>query len=133
DKIAEGDWQSHVGGSSLFVNAAAWGLMVTGKLVSTSSERSLGSALTRLASKGGEPLIRKAVDIAMRLMGEHFVTGENIKEALSHSRKYEARGFRYSYDMLGEAATTAEDAAMYYALYETALHAIGKAADGRGI
>ncbi|MBK5091799.1 bifunctional proline dehydrogenase/L-glutamate gamma-semialdehyde dehydrogenase PutA, partial [Burkholderia sp. R-69927] len=134
DKISKGDWKSHVGQApSLFVNAATWGLMITGKLVGTNSEASLSSALTRLIGKGGEPLIRKGVDMAMRLMGEQFVTGENISEALANSRKYEARGFRYSYDMLGEAATTEADAQRYYASYEQAIHAIGKAAGGRGI
>ncbi|WP_206999970.1 trifunctional transcriptional regulator/proline dehydrogenase/L-glutamate gamma-semialdehyde dehydrogenase [Trinickia mobilis] len=134
DKISKGDWKSHVGHApSLFVNAATWGLMITGKLVTTNSEAGLSSALTRLIGRGGEPLIRKGVDMAMRLMGEQFVTGENISEALANSRKYEARGFRYSYDMLGEAATTEEDAQRYYASYEQAIHAIGKAAGGRGI
>jgi len=134
DKISKGDWKSHVGQApSLFVNAATWGLMITGKLVTTNSETSLSSALTRLIGKGGEPLIRKGVDMAMRLMGEQFVTGENISEALANSRKFEARGFRYSYDMLGEAATTEADAQRYYASYEQAIHAIGKAAGGRGI
>ena len=134
DKISKGDWKSHVGQApSLFVNAATWGLMITGKLVTTNSETNLSSALTRLIGKGGEPLIRKGVDMAMRLMGEQFVTGENISEALANSRKYEARGFRYSYDMLGEAATTEADAQRYYASYEQAIHAIGKAAGGRGI
>ncbi|QYD69130.1 trifunctional transcriptional regulator/proline dehydrogenase/L-glutamate gamma-semialdehyde dehydrogenase [Paraburkholderia edwinii] len=134
DKISKGDWRSHVGHApSLFVNAATWGLMITGKLVTTNSETGLSSALTRMIGKGGEPLIRKGVDMAMRLMGEQFVTGENISEALANSRKYEARGFRYSYDMLGEAATTEADAQRYYASYEQAIHAIGKAAGGRGI
>jgi len=134
DKISKGDWKSHVGHApSLFVNAATWGLMITGKLVTTNSETGLSSALTRLIGKGGEPLIRKGVDMAMRLMGEQFVTGENISEALANSRKFEARGFRYSYDMLGEAATTEADAQRYYASYEQAIHAIGKAAGGRGI
>ncbi|MFM0325353.1 trifunctional transcriptional regulator/proline dehydrogenase/L-glutamate gamma-semialdehyde dehydrogenase [Caballeronia glebae] len=134
DKISKGDWKSHMGQApSLFVNAATWGLMITGKLVTTNSEAGLSSALTRLIGRGGEPLIRKGVDMAMRLMGEQFVTGETISEALANSRKYEARGFRYSYDMLGEAATTEEDALRYYASYEQAIHAIGKAAGGRGI
>lgn len=134
DKISKGDWRSHMGQApSLFVNAATWGLMITGKLVTTNSETGLSSALTRLIGRGGEPLIRKGVDMAMRLMGEQFVTGETISEALANSRKFEARGFRYSYDMLGEAATTEEDAQRYYASYEQAIHAIGKAAGGRGI
>ncbi len=134
DKISKGDWRSHMGQApSLFVNAATWGLMITGKLVTTNSEAGLSSALTRMIGKGGEPLIRKGVDMAMRLMGEQFVTGETISEALANSCKLEARGFRYSYDMLGEAATTEEDAQRYCASYEQAIHAIGKAAGGRGI
>ena len=134
DKISKGDWRKHLGESpSLFVNAATWGLLVTGKLVSTNSEQSLGSALTRLIAKGGEPLIRKGVDMAMRMLGNQFVTGQTIEEALKNSQDNEKRGYRYSYDMLGEAALTAKDAAFYYKAYETAIHAIGKASNGRGI
>jgi len=134
DKISRGHWRAHVGESrSLFVNAATWGLLVTGKLVSVNSEQNLSQALTRLIAKGGEPLIRRGVNMAMRLMGEQFVTGQTISSALANSRKFEEIGFRYSYDMLGEAATTAEDAANYYRSYEQAIHAIGKASQGRGI
>jgi RHH-type proline utilization regulon transcriptional repressor/proline dehydrogenase/delta 1-pyrroline-5-carboxylate dehydrogenase len=134
DKISKGDWKRHLGESpSLFVNAATWGLLITGKLVSSSSEGGLGSALARLIAKGGEPLIRKGVDVAMRMLGNQFVTGQTIDEALKNSRDNEARGYRYSYDMLGEAALTEADAKNYYAAYETAIHAIGKASNGRGI
>ncbi|SNB69845.1 L-proline dehydrogenase /delta-1-pyrroline-5-carboxylate dehydrogenase [Arboricoccus pini] len=134
DKIKDGNWQAHLGQSpSMFVNAATWGLVVTGKLTTTNSEAGLSSALGRLIGKGGEPLIRKGVDMAMRMMGEQFVTGQTIAEALANSRRLEARGFRYSYDMLGEAATTAADAARYYRDYEQAIHAIGKASGRRGI
>ena len=128
DKISHGQWQQHLGHSpSLFVNATTWGLLITGKLLSASSETGLTSALSRLVMKGGEPLIRKGVDIAMKMMGEQFVCGRTIEEALKHSQSREAQGFRYSYDMLGEAALTQEDALRYYASYETAIHAIGKA------
>ena len=134
DKIGGGDWRSHLGHSpSLFVNAATWGLVVTGKLTTTANESSLSASLTRLIAKGGEPLIRKGTDLAMRMMGEQFVTGQTIGEALANSRRMEARGFRYSYDMLGEAATTAADAARYLAEYEGAIHAIGRHSAGRGI
>jgi len=92
DKISRGDWKSHVGRSpSLFVNAAAWGLVLTGKLTSTSSEKSLSSALTRVIGKGGEPLIRQGVHRAMKLMGEQFVTGQHIAEALANSRTLQLR------------------------------------------
>jgi len=134
DKIAKGDWKSHTGGSaSLFVNAATWGLVLTGKLVAVNSEAKLSSALTRLISKGGEPVVRKGVNLAMRMMGEQFVSGQTISEALANNQRMEARGFGYSYDMLGEAATTAEDARRYYEAYEQAIHAIGRSAAGRGI
>ncbi len=134
DKIAAGDWRAHLGHSpSPFVNAATWGLLVTGRLVATSSEAGLTHALTRLIARGGEPLIRRGVDLAMRLMGEQFVTGQTIEEALARSRRMEAKGFSYSYDMLGEAATTAEDAARYLADYEGAILAIGRAAGGRAL
>ncbi|MBA3059845.1 MAG: trifunctional transcriptional regulator/proline dehydrogenase/L-glutamate gamma-semialdehyde dehydrogenase [Gammaproteobacteria bacterium] len=134
DKISHGDWHSHLGNSpSLFVNAAVWGLMLTGKLTATASEKSMGSALTRMIGKGGEPLIRQGVHRAMKLMGEQFVTGQTISEALANSRALEKKGFRYSYDMLGEAATTEEDAERYVASYEQSIRAIGMASNGRGI
>ncbi len=134
DKIAGGDWRSHMGdGRSLFVNAATWGLVVTGKLTNSVNDRGLAAALTRLIARAGEPVIRRGVDMAMRMMGEQFVTGETIAEALKRAKPLEALGFGYSYDMLGEAATTAEDAARYYRDYEQAVHAIGKASAGRGV
>jgi RHH-type proline utilization regulon transcriptional repressor/proline dehydrogenase/delta 1-pyrroline-5-carboxylate dehydrogenase len=133
DKIAQGQWQTHLGRSpSLFVNAATWGLLLTGRLVATHSESGLGAALTRLAARGGEPLIRKGVDLAMRMMGEQFVAGETIGQALHNARAREAQGFRYSFDMLGEAALTAHDARRYVAAYEHAIDAIGQVSGGRG-
>jgi RHH-type proline utilization regulon transcriptional repressor/proline dehydrogenase/delta 1-pyrroline-5-carboxylate dehydrogenase len=134
DKISTGNWHPHLGNSpSLFVNAATWGLLLTGKLVSTHNEAGLTSSLSRIIGKSGEPMIRKGVDMAMRLMGEQFVTGETIAEALANASRFESKGFRYSYDMLGEAALTEQDAQKYLASYEQAIHSIGKASHGRGI
>ena len=134
DKIGGGDWRAHLGHSpSLFVNAATWGLLLTGRLTATSSEQGLSAALVRLIARGGEPLIRTGVNIAMRLLGEQFVAGQTIEEALANGRVLEDRGFRHSYDMLGEAAVTAEQAERYMQAYEAAIHAIGRAARGRGI
>ena len=134
DKVARGDWRAHLGASpSLFVNAAAWGLLLTGRLVATHSDEGLGTALKRVVGRGGEPLIRKGVDMTMRLMGEQFVIGESIDAALATARRREAQGFRHSYDMLGEAALTDADARRYLAAYEQAIDAIGAAAAGRGI
>jgi len=134
DKLADGDWRAHIGNSpSLFVNAATWGLLITGRLVSTSSEQGLSAALTRLVARGGEPLIRKGMDLAMRMLGEQFVTGRDIDEALKRGREHEKQGYRYSFDMLGEAAMTAADAERYFKDYERAIHAIGQASKGRGV
>jgi len=134
DKISTGNWRPHLGNSqSVFVNAATWGLLLTGRLVATHNETNLSSSLNRLISKGGEPVIRKGVDMAMRLMGEQFVTGETIDEALDNAQSMEAKGFRYSYDMLGEAALTSADAQRYRESYEQAIHAIGAASRGRGV
>ncbi len=134
DKIGQGQWATHLGQSrSLFVNAATWGLLLTGKLVATHSEQGLQRVLGGLLRKGGEPLVRKGVDMAMRLMGEQFVMGETITQALERARSREAEGFRHSYDMLGEAALTADDAERYRRAYEAAIHAIGQAAQGRGV
>jgi RHH-type proline utilization regulon transcriptional repressor/proline dehydrogenase/delta 1-pyrroline-5-carboxylate dehydrogenase len=134
DKLAAGDWRSHIGlGRSLFVNAAAWGLMISGELVATHSEEGLGAALGRLVARGGEPLIRRGVDLAMRTLGQQFVLGSTIDEALQRARVCEARGYRYSFDMLGEAAMTAADAERYLRDYEQAIEAIGRAAAGRGV
>ena len=133
DKISEGNWKSHLNNSpSLFVNAAAWGLLVTGKLTAT-NDKQMGSALNRLISKGGAPLIRQGVNYAMRLLGKQFVTGQTIEEALQNGKEREKMGYRFSFDMLGEAAYTQDDADRYYNDYVQAIHAIGKDAAGQGV
>ncbi|OYU34557.1 bifunctional proline dehydrogenase/L-glutamate gamma-semialdehyde dehydrogenase PutA [Novosphingobium sp. PASSN1] len=134
DKLATGNWAAHLGHAKpLFVNAATWGLVITGKLSASVDETGLGHALTRMVHRLGEPVIRRGVDVAMRMMGEQFVMGETIAEALARARQREARGYGFSYDMLGEAAATAEDAAHYFASYSAAIHAIGQASAGRGV
>src|SRR5574343_392103 len=107
--------------------------MLTAKLVATQSHNALGGALSRLLARGGEPLIRRGVDFAMRLLGQQFVMGEDIVSALERSRHNESRGYRHSFDLLGEAALTAADAERYAAAYATAIHAIGTASSGRGV
>ncbi len=134
DKLAGADWRAHVNQSpSLFVNAAAWGLLLTGKLTAPTNEQSLSAALTRMLGKGGEPLIRKGIDYAMRLLGKQFVTGQTIDEALASGKEREKMGYRFSFDMLGEAALTQADADRYFQDYVTAIHAIGKDSAGRGV
>ena len=134
DKINQGNWKDHLGQSSLmFVNAAAWGLMLTGKLMETPKANSLSGLLTGILARSGRGIIRKAVDVAMRMMGEQFVTGETIDEALNNAERLEEQGFRYSYDMLGEAALTDHDAERYYQDYTNAIHAIGKASSDKDV
>ena len=134
DKIARGDWRSHLGEDhSIFVNAATWGLVVSGRLVTPVNETGLAASLSGLIRRAGEPVIRSGVNMAMEMMGEQFVTGETIDEALKRARKQEALGFSYSYDMLGEAAMTMRDADRYYRDYEQAIHAIGKSAAGKDV
>ncbi|MFO1122137.1 MAG: bifunctional proline dehydrogenase/L-glutamate gamma-semialdehyde dehydrogenase PutA [Hyphomicrobiales bacterium] len=133
DKIGGKDWEGHLGQSeSLFVNASAWGLMLTGRFVDLGREatKDTGGYLKRLMSRSGEPIIRNAMKQAMRIMGKQFVLGRTIDEALSVARPQEAEGYRFSFDMLGEAAFTMEDAERYYASYANALRAIGAKARG---
>jgi RHH-type proline utilization regulon transcriptional repressor/proline dehydrogenase/delta 1-pyrroline-5-carboxylate dehydrogenase len=134
DKLSTADWDAHLGNSpSTFVNAATWGLLITGKLAMPKLEKGLVAATKRLVAKGGEPLVRKGMDLAMRLMGKHFVAGQTIEEALENSQEMQQRGFRYSYDCLGEAASTAADAERYYAEYERAIHLIGRSTRAAGM
>ena len=127
DKLTEADWEAHRAQSdSVFVNATTWALMLAGKVLSPEkSETFLGKRVMSLVHRGSESVIRKAVDAAMRIMSRQFVMGRNIKEALKRAKKEEAKGYRYSYDMLGEAALTANDAAAYFEAYRNAIEQIG--------
>ena len=131
EKVGSGQWSKHVGASdSLFVNASTWGLMLTGHIVKLKETKgaSIGNILKRLVVRSGEPVIRQAMRQAMRVMGDQFVLGTTIKDALKRAAPLEAQGYRFSYDMLGEGAKTAADAKRYYERYMTALEAVGKAA-----
>ncbi|GAA4858079.1 bifunctional proline dehydrogenase/L-glutamate gamma-semialdehyde dehydrogenase PutA [Luteimonas vadosa] len=130
DKLGEADWRRHMGQSdSVLVNASTWGLMLTGHLVDLADDtkRDVHNAFKRLVGRMGEPVIRLAVRQAMRIMGHQFVMGRSIGEALTRARKGTNAAYRYSFDMLGEAALTAKDAARYLEAYRRAIDAIGKA------
>ena len=127
DKLGNADWRSHQGKShSTLVNSATWGLVIGRALVSESEQ---ASALKRLFSRAGEPFVRQAVGAAMRLMGEIFVMGRNIDEAIKRMEKRDNAGFTASFDMLGEAARTFPDARRYFRSYEDAIRAVGKVAE----
>lgn len=133
DKIAPHDWSSHSGeSSSIFVNASTWALMLTGRVLEEGEggiERTLRAMVRRL----GEPVIRKAVSAAMREMGEQFVLGRTIKEAIKRGRGYSDKGYTYSFDMLGEAARTEADALRYHRAYADAIAALKPGATHRDI
>ncbi|URW75500.1 L-glutamate gamma-semialdehyde dehydrogenase [Sphingomonas donggukensis] len=120
DKLGDADWRAHTGkSSSLLVNSATWGLVVGRVLVGDG-----GGALKRLISRAGEPFVRQAVGAAMKMMGEIFVMGRTIDEAARRMRRSENKGFTASFDMLGEAARTTEDACRYFDAYAGAIAAI---------
>ncbi|MDD3764179.1 MAG: bifunctional proline dehydrogenase/L-glutamate gamma-semialdehyde dehydrogenase PutA [Nevskiales bacterium] len=128
DKLAPADWAAHLGRSeSLFVNASTWGLMLTGRIVRLSPQVTTDAraALNRLIGRSTEPVIRLAIRQAMRMMGSQFVMGRSIEAALRRAASAEHRHELHSYDMLGEAALTARDAARYGDAYERAIIAVG--------
>ncbi|WP_282607331.1 bifunctional proline dehydrogenase/L-glutamate gamma-semialdehyde dehydrogenase PutA [Pelagibius sp. Alg239-R121] len=136
DKIATADWHAHLGHSdSIFVNASTWALMLTGRVVKLEDEetKDFGGVLRRLVHRSGEPVIRTAITRAMRILGQQFVMGRSIKEAVTRAKPDEARGYRYSYDMLGEGARTMPDADRYFESYKNAIAAIGAVAAGKGV
>ncbi|HEX4858018.1 MAG TPA: proline dehydrogenase family protein, partial [Usitatibacteraceae bacterium] len=129
DKFSQGDWKKHLGASdSLLVNAGTWGMMLTGKLVAPTVEgiADVGGWLTRLAGRVGEPIVRTALKQGMKLMAEQFVMGRDIEEALRRTRDGDQLAYRHSFDMLGEAAMTAEDAERYFTAYRDAIAAIAR-------
>jgi RHH-type proline utilization regulon transcriptional repressor/proline dehydrogenase/delta 1-pyrroline-5-carboxylate dehydrogenase len=130
DKLASADFAKHIGASpSVFVNLSTRALDITGRALRAAQEKKIWP---RLAARMGEPMLRQSMLRAMAVVGGHFVLGRTIDEALSRARANEKRGFRHSYDMLGEAALTDRDARRYYKSYEAAIHAIGKSNAGRG-
>ena len=128
DKIVPSEWNRHIGtASSSLVNASTWALMLTGKVLEDARPGVAGTlrgAIKRL----GEPVIRAAVQRAMKEMGRQFVLGETIETALARGEAQVEKGYTYSFDMLGEAARTQGDADRYAADYARAIAAIGKAA-----
>ena len=133
DKIAPHDWSEHIGDSgSIFVNASTWALMLTGRVLEE-GEAGIEGTLRSLVRRLGEPVIRRAVGTAMRELGEQFVLGRNIKEARKNGASAPAKGYLYSYDMLGEAARTEEDAKRYWKAYADAIAELDSGSEGNDI
>ncbi|MDX1442944.1 MAG: bifunctional proline dehydrogenase/L-glutamate gamma-semialdehyde dehydrogenase PutA [Gammaproteobacteria bacterium] len=129
DKMRDGKWKEHLGkSSSLFVNASTWGLMLTGKMLKLNErdEDNAGNIMDKAIQRIGEPMVRTAMRQAMRIMGFQFVMGRTIKEAMKRSTSKDHKLYRHSFDMLGEAALTYDDAEKYFRAYSDAIDAIGE-------
>ena len=129
EKISSGDWTAHMGQSdSWLVNASTWGLMLTGRVIGVpaSLKKGPGKFVQGLIRESGEPVIRAAMMQAMRIMGEQFVLGRNVKDAQKRGRRMVKAGeaAHFSFDMLGEGARTAKDAERYLKAYQNAIDAV---------
>ncbi len=131
DKITSGNWGAHVGkASSTFINSTTVALLMTSNLLKDSERQSVGETLRKLVKRLGEPVVRTVAGQAMKEMGRQFVLGRDIEEAQSEAKAYMAKGYTYSYDMLGEAARTDADARRYYESYSNAIDNIAKNCKG---
>jgi len=129
EKIGAGDWGAHARQSESFlVNASTWGLMLTGRIMKNPEklEREIGDIMGGLVRRAGEPVVRAAMMQAMRIMGEQFVLGRTIEEAIAKAKK---KGRICSFDMLGEGARTDADADRYFERYKQAIVAVSSVAE----
>ncbi len=128
DKITPANWGRHLGrSSSSLVNASTWALLLTGQVLSHEEEGSVFGALRGVVRRLGEPVVRTAVAQAMKELGQQFVLGQTIEDAVKRSGELEARGYTYSYDMLGEAARTENDARRYHLSYSDTITSLASA------
>ncbi|MFL1464922.1 bifunctional proline dehydrogenase/L-glutamate gamma-semialdehyde dehydrogenase PutA [Marinobacter sp. HN1S83] len=131
DKVTSGAWGAHIGkASSPLINTATVALLMTSNLLRDSERHTVGDTLRKLLKRFGEPVIRTVAGQAMKEMGRQFVLGRDIDEAQDEAKEYMARGYTYSYDMLGEAARTDDDAKRYFDAYSNAIDSIAKACEG---
>ncbi|SCY23419.1 bifunctional proline dehydrogenase/L-glutamate gamma-semialdehyde dehydrogenase PutA [Microvirga guangxiensis] len=127
DKLGQADFAGHEAKSDAFlVSASAWALGITARVIQPGETPE--SILGQLTKRLGLPAVRTATRQAMRVMGNHFVLGQTIEDALKRAGSAKGRIYRYSFDMLGEGARTADDARRYYDSYAAAIDAIGRSA-----
>ncbi len=132
DKIKSADWEQHIGNEDILINASTWCLMLTGRLLPSLDYKKPDPAQhwTQVLGRLGEPVIRRAITLAMRIISEQFVMGTTIEKALARAGR-DKRDFEvFSYDMLGEAALTQADAETYLAAYRHAINAIAGTENG---
>jgi RHH-type proline utilization regulon transcriptional repressor/proline dehydrogenase/delta 1-pyrroline-5-carboxylate dehydrogenase len=127
DKLGQGDFAHHESKSEAWlVSASAWALGLSARIIQPGETPE--GILGQLAKRIGLPTLRTATRQAMRVMGNHFVLGQTIAEALKRAGSSGGRIFRYSFDMLGEGARTAADAERYWRSYADAIRSIGASA-----
>ncbi|MDX8398037.1 MAG: bifunctional proline dehydrogenase/L-glutamate gamma-semialdehyde dehydrogenase PutA [Mariprofundaceae bacterium] len=125
DEISYVDWDSHLAESKFtLINAASLGLFVTGKLIKSTATEGIVHTLQDMLKRVSVPVVRAAFNQAMKGMGRQFVLGRDLPEAIQHSKKYEAHGYTYSYDILGESARTDADALSYQCAYLAAIESL---------
>ncbi len=125
DKIVSADWRSHRGKSpSFMVNLATLGLQLSSAILNQPERHHPASYLRRFARSACRPAVRLAVSAVTRRIADHFVQGRTIGEAIRASRRAGRQGFCFSYDMLGEAALTADDASQFLDEYKGAITAL---------
>lgn len=132
DKLASGQWHQHLGKSeSFFVNASTWALLLTGRLLKPKEldSQTPESFFSGIAERMEESVLRAAIRHAMRIIAEQYVLGSDIRDALQRSQRDGRQDYRYSFDMLGEAALTSHDATRYQQAYLEAIQAIGDLVD----
>src|SRR5690606_1744965 len=112
------------------INSATLALLMTSNLLKDSERHTVGDTLRKLVKRLGEPVVRTVAGQAMKEMGRQFVLGRDIDEAQAGAKSYMARGYTYSYDMLGEAARPDADALRYFESYAAAIDSIARACEG---
>jgi len=156
DKISGCNWMSHFQiQNPTIINIISCGLASIDKVIPTkdkveneSSSHFSNNRYLNFLSDGIEeslkiatsllcgiamPMVRIVTNMIVKLMCRQFISGESIENAISRAKTHEKKGFRYSYDMLGEAAVTMKDAELYYLSYRSAIDAVGLASSGKGI
>ena len=125
DKIPTGQWKDHIkNDNNLFVNISSIAFLVTGKIVKRNDldEKKLFQSFLKNIS---EPILRSAIKQAINILAKQFIFEKDIERASKLSSKLINSSFAYSFDMLGEAAMTYEDANIYFQNYKDAISVIG--------
>lgn len=134
DKITKKKWKNHIKkNSSLLINIICLCLVITNKILTKKRKKKITNFFLKFINKISKPIIRKTIQKTMKLIGKQFVFAENIKNAIKNSKKLEKKGFKYSYDMLGESAITQKDSEKYMYYYKNAIEEIGKRSIGKNI